>query len=77
MDQPLGVTLTATDVDGKLDNFKIIDGPKNGTLTGALPNLTYTPSPGFLGTDTFTFTASDSLGATSAVATVTIHVTPP
>jgi len=40
----------------------------NGTVT-------YTPKNGFRGTDTFTYTVKDNLGATSNVATVRVNVT--
>ena len=36
----------------------------------------YTPAPGFLGDDSFTYTVADDLGATSNVATVTVRVLP-
>src|SRR5205823_8988327 len=50
--------------------------PAHGTLTGTAPNLTYTPDPGFLGLDSFTFTTSDGHVA-SAPATVDVTVVPP
>jgi Tol biopolymer transport system component len=50
--------------------------PSHGTLTGTAPNLTYTPAPGYVGDDSFTYTATDGF-ATSNVATVTIHVVVP
>ena len=40
-------------------------------VTGA---VTYTPSPGFLGVDTFTYIVQDNLGVTSNVAVVTVTV---
>jgi hypothetical protein len=49
--------------------------PGHGTLSGTAPNLAYTPDPGYHGTDTFRYTASDGL-ATSAEATVTITIQP-
>ncbi|UCG11088.1 MAG: hypothetical protein JSU72_11010, partial [Deltaproteobacteria bacterium] len=50
-----------------------VAGPTNGTLSGTLPNLTYTPNGDFNGGDSFTFKASDGIAA-SAVATVSINV---
>jgi hypothetical protein len=44
-------------------------------LSGAAPNLTYTPAPGYSGADSFTFTVNDGQ-ASSAPATVSITVTP-
>jgi hypothetical protein len=49
--------------------------PVNGTLTPFnSQHLTYTPNPGFHGTDRFTFLASNSAGMTSNIATVKITV---
>jgi len=68
------ITLQATDADGDPLSFLLLSQPA-GTLTGTPPNLIYTPRPGFLGTDGFTFRASD--GKTlSNVATVKISVLP-
>ncbi|MEI7903479.1 MAG: PA14 domain-containing protein, partial [bacterium] len=47
--------------------------PAHGTLTGYPPNLTYTPAAGYLGMDSFTFTAADGM-ITSTPATVNIVV---
>ena len=49
--------------------------PAHGTLTGTAPILTYTPSPGYSGPDSFTFTASNGTH-TSSPATVRITVSP-
>ncbi|MBV7379347.1 Ig-like domain-containing protein [Maritimibacter dapengensis] len=64
------------DVDG--DPLDIIDTtePSNGTVSeNPDGTLTYTPDPGFDGTDTFDYTVSDGNGGTD-VATVTIVVEP-
>ena len=55
----------------------LVGGPANGTLTVPLAadgSFTYSPNPGWTGVDTFTYTVTDSRGATSNVATVTIGV---
>ena len=57
--RPCAVTLTGQDVDGDSLSFSVATGPSHGTLSGALPNLTYTPALDFVGSDSFTFTASD------------------
>src|SRR5207244_354111 len=50
-------------------------GPTSGTLVlNANGSYTYTPNANFFGTDSFTYHAVDSDGATSNVATVTITV---
>jgi hypothetical protein len=76
MNQTLSVTLVATDPEGKLEKVNILSSPHHGTLTGAPPNVLYIPNAGFSGIDAFTFNAVDNAGATSAIATVTIHVIP-
>jgi hypothetical protein len=64
--------------------FKIQSAPTHGTLSAAVgtaftgPQVTYTPNPGFLGSDSFRFSAFDSTSAfplTPAVATASVKVT--
>ena len=52
--------------------YTVASIPAHGTLSGTAPALTYTPTNGYTGPDSFTFTASN--GATSNVATVSITV---
>jgi cysteine-rich repeat protein len=72
-DQALAVGLFATDVDGPTLHYAIDSPPTHGTLTGAPPNITYTPDLHYFGGDAFTFEASDG-SLRSRVATVTIAV---
>ena len=72
-DTALPITLSASDPDGDSLTFNIASGPANGTLTGAAPNVTYTPNPDFHGTDSFRFKANDGL-ADSSSATIAISV---
>ena len=65
-----GITLTATG-SGTI-SYTIVTNPAHGALSGTAPALTYTPTSGYSGADSFTFTASN--GSTSNVATVTITV---
>ncbi|MRS04586.1 tandem-95 repeat protein, partial [bacterium] len=74
MDVSIPVTLSGFDVENAPLTFSVMSNPVNGSLSGTAPNLTYTPNNGFVGTDSFTYTAFDSL-ATSLEATVTIQVT--
>ncbi len=76
VDEPVAVLLSASDLDGDILTFAVTGGPTNGTLSGSAPNLTYTPDPGFAGTDTIDFVANDG-EADSNVATVTVTVTEP
>jgi hypothetical protein len=39
--------------------YSIATPPAHGTLTGTPPSVTYTPDPGYVGPDGFTFTLSD------------------
>ncbi|MDX8534107.1 putative Ig domain-containing protein [Mesorhizobium sp. VK25A] len=50
--------------------------PANGTAIASGTSITYQPNPGYHGTDSFTYTATNSAG-TSAPATVTITVSNP
>jgi len=74
-DTPLPITLTARERDNLPLTFNVVTQPGNGTLSGAAPNLTYTPSPDFNGSDSFTFTANNGTD-TSNVQTITITVAP-
>ena len=67
------ITLSATDPQGAALTYQIVGGPSHGVLSGTAPNLTYTPNSGYVGADSFTFTASNAL-YTSNVATVSITV---
>lgn len=37
--------------------FEILEHPKNGVISGVLPDFTYTPNVDYVGNDSFTFTA--------------------
>ncbi|WP_375389767.1 Ig-like domain-containing protein [uncultured Amnibacterium sp.] len=72
------ITLTGTDPDGDLLNFLLNDPkPQHGTLTGSTPNLTYTPAPGYVGTDTFGFKVDDGKAQSPAPGIITITVAKP
>ncbi len=69
------ITLAGTDPDTPAPglSYKVGANPTHGTLSGTAPNLTYTPSAGYHGADSFTFTVSNG-PETSASATVTLNV---
>jgi autotransporter-associated beta strand protein len=69
------ITLTAGDLDSVSLTYVIVTPPTKGTLSGAAPNLTYTPTANYNGADSFTFKANDG-SLDSAAATVSITVTP-
>ncbi|MCX6521598.1 MAG: tandem-95 repeat protein [Actinobacteria bacterium] len=72
-DTPVGVTLTATDIDGGPATYAVLTPPTNGALSGVAPNLTYTPNANVSGPDSFTFTVTD--GTATSQAAVSIDVT--
>ena len=72
-DSELNVTLAATDVDGDLLTYAIVDAPTNGSLSGIPPDVTYTPAANVHGADSFSFTANDGV-LDSNIATISIIV---
>ena len=71
-----GILANDTDVDGETLTAVRVGGtgPSNGTLVlNANGSLTYTPNPGFFGTDSFQYEAVDG-GSLRSRATVTINV---
>jgi hypothetical protein len=72
-DGSVSITLKAQDNDGDNLKFTVVSQPKNGTLSGSAPNLTYSPKANFNGDDSFTFKVFDGL-ANSNTATVAISV---
>jgi subtilisin family serine protease len=76
IDLAVPVSIVATDPDSAVLTYQILQAPTSGLLSGAAPNLTFTPATGFAGLDSFTFTAGDGM-VTTAPATVTIRVNRP
>lgn len=66
---PLSITGTASTV-------AVSSAPLHGSTTISGTSILYTPASGYAGTDSLSYTASNS-GGTSAAAIVTITVTPP
>ncbi|AKJ02388.1 Flagellar hook-length control protein FliK [Archangium gephyra] len=77
--QPVSLTLSGGDVDGDGLSYEVVTGPAHGSLKGTPPEVTYTPVPGFVGTDAFSFRVSDgerqSLPATVSVRVVATTLT--
>jgi hypothetical protein len=74
---PIGITLTGTDpIPGDVLKFSVVGSPTHGTVAPGTvsSNVFYTPNTGFIGTDSFTYKATDGLGVDSNIATVTIIV---
>ena len=82
VDQPIdvvtavGVLSNDTDVDGDSLNAVLGIDASNGELTlNNNGSFSYTPNPGYIGPDTFTYFANDGSDNSAAEATVTLSVT--
>jgi len=73
-DGSVAITLSGTDVEGNSLTYSA-GTPAQGTLSGTAPNLTYTPSANYNGSDSFTFTVNDGT-VDSTPATVSVTVAP-
>ncbi|MFO0806097.1 MAG: transglutaminase domain-containing protein [Gemmataceae bacterium] len=76
---PVVLTLSGTDSNNPALplTFSIVSGPQHGRLGTPVGGVvTFTPDSGYVGADSFTFTATNGL-ATSSPATVSIDVRPP
>jgi hypothetical protein len=74
---PIGITLTGTDpIPGDVLKFSVVGSPTHGTVAPGTvsSNVFYTPNTGFIGTDSFTYKATDGQGVDSNIAIVTIIV---
>ncbi len=74
-DTAVEVVLGGIDVDGDPLNYEIVGLPAHGILSGAPPNLVFTPSANFAGGDELTFRVADG-AASSEPASVSITVRP-
>jgi hypothetical protein len=70
----VAIVLTGTDEDGDALTYAVVAPPSHGSLGGAAPDLTYTPTTGYSGPDAFTFKVNDGR-LDSPAATVTLDVT--
>ena len=70
--------LNAHDPEGSTLSYTVTRGPKRGDVTvNGDGTFTYTPKKNKIGTDSFTYTATDEAGNVSRQATVTIQVLKP
>ena len=67
------IALSGRDPNAAPLSYILKSQPGNGSLTGTAPNLTYSPKPGFSGSDVFTFIATNGYSS-SNIATVNITV---
>jgi len=71
----LPFVLAGTDVDSDSLTYSIVTPPAHGTVSGSGASRTYTPDPGYAGTDSLEFKVDDGYGGT-ATATVDFRVDP-
>lgn len=80
-DTPITITLTGSDIDGDGLSFSISAAPANGGLGAITPidatsaEVVYTPTTGFVGSDSFSFTVNDG-SVDSPSAAVDVDVAP-
>jgi hypothetical protein len=72
-DSAAAIVLSGSDADGDAVSFTVVSAPAHGSLSGAAPNLVYTPAANYNGGDSFTYRTSDG-SASSPAATVSISV---
>jgi probable HAF family extracellular repeat protein len=77
LDTPVELTIPASDPEGRTLVYTIITDTQHGWISGPARVLTYTPNPGFSGTDAFTYKVRDDQGLESQTATVSIIVEGP
>ncbi|MCA1727126.1 MAG: tandem-95 repeat protein [Actinobacteria bacterium] len=68
----IAVLANDSDVDGDTLSVSDVSEPSNGSVSIGGGGVTYTPTPGFSGNDSFTYTVSDGNGGTD---TATVRVT--
>ncbi|TPP10288.1 Ig-like domain-containing protein [Rhizobium glycinendophyticum] len=86
-DEPVAEDVSATVAEGTSDNaitlslsggaaasVTVASAPAHGTATASGTSILYTPTSGYIGTDSFTYTATNAAG-TSQPATVSITIT--
>jgi len=67
------MVLSGADSDGDSLTYAIVNTPSHGQLSGTLPNITYTPTANYNGSDSFSFKVNDGV-VDSTVVTITIMV---
>jgi len=72
---PVNITLTGSDQEGDDIYFLVVSLPSHGTIDGLEPDLVYTPNPGYIGADAFTYKSNDG-SLDSPIAVVSIMVEP-
>lgn len=71
---PYRAQFLSTDAEGDAITYDIKQAPQKGTVVVDGADFTYTPDEGVTGSDSFTYTATDAAGNTSAPAEVTVTI---
>ncbi|MEG4326756.1 DUF4347 domain-containing protein, partial [Microcoleus sp. herbarium5] len=73
-----GVLANDSDVDGDVLTATKVTNPNNGTIAfNKDGSFIYTPNPGFVGLDSFTYTVSDGAATLPAIANISVTNNPP
>ncbi len=72
VDNPIAVLANDSDPDGDALSVTAVSMPGHGNAAATATGVIYTPAPGYLGADSFTYTISDGHGGS---ATATVHIT--
>jgi alkaline phosphatase len=70
----VAITLTASDPDSDPLTYQVALAPSYGLLSGTPPDLIYSPTPGYSGSDSFLFLAQDTeLLSEPGTVSITVH----
>ena len=76
-DIPYEAQFLAAGEEGGTMTFAVADQPRKGTVVVEGDRFTYAPDEGVTGSDSFTYTATDTAGRVSQPATVTVEIQKP
>lgn len=76
-DIPYETQFQAVGEEGETFTFAVADQPRKGTVVVEGDRFTYAPDEGVTGSDSFTYTATDTAGRVSAPATVKVEIQKP
>ena len=54
-DGSVSITLSGSDEEGDSLSYTVLSQPKNGTLSGTAPSLSYRPNANYSGMDSFSY----------------------
>ncbi len=69
----LSITLSGSDVDGDTLSYTVTTQPTHGQISGTAPNLVYTPTSDYLGSDSFSFRVNDGT-VNSSIKTISLQI---